>query len=620
MKNRAYFVKDSKSEYSVLIPSVPTQSECFAACEFTLFFERATGIKLPVVTEGVYIVGEKYFSIGDTELFRNSGIKLPSGKLSADGCKVVTVGRNVFMNAPGESGKIYAVYEFMSAAFNFCVYAQDEIYIEKKTELAFFPINLTSIPSFSGRDVHNYVLFNDSLFATRLRLNGVRTSFTEEQGSGSAWSKKLWAHTTFMILPPDVYKEEHPLWYSDDGTQLCFAKALDKTQEGRAMFSQFVYNLKRFIEAEPSARYFMIGQEDIGTTCKRDISVAANRRYGGENENCSGTLVVFVNKVARSIRQWLKKEYPARAETVKLVIFAYQKTLLPPVTFCPETNSYRFVKEVVPEKNVVVRFAPLSNAYSRDFLDEQMNPSARMALLGWSALGARISVWNYDIGFGAYEFPMYNLHVLQSNYRIFRKFGVEDLLVQGARDTGATPLWALRNFLHARLLWNAEADVQTLIEDFCAHYFGNRAKQMTEYIDFVNAHYKIIEVTKDYVAYAGAWESRDSAIPKFYPKEFLIAALDLFKKMYDGLHPVKDEKIIRRIKAEELSPRFMLLFLYRQDYSLHERREMIESFARDARELGLLHYREDKQDPAQFLYSIDQVTAQWLDETALSSK
>lgn len=620
MENRGYFIKDRKTEYSVLLPASPTKSERFAAAELALFFERSSGINISIVTEDRYKEGNKYFSVGDTRLFKNSSIRLSAGKLSTDGCKVVTVGQNVFLNASCESGKIYAVYEFLSVAFNFCVYAQDEIYIEKKTDLAFFPINLTSIPSFSGRDVHNYVLFNDPLFATRLRLNGVRTPFTEEQGEGSAWSKKLWAHTTFMILPPDIYKEEHPLWYSDDGTQLCFAKALDKTKEGRAMFAQFVHNLKEFITAEHSARYFMIGQEDIGTTCKRDISVAANRRYGGENANCSGTLVVFVNKVARSIRKWLKSEFPARADTVKLVIFAYQKTMLPPVTFCPETNSYRFVKEVIPEKNVVVRFAPLSNAYSRDFLDERMNPSARIALLGWSALGAQISVWNYDIGFGAYEFPMYNLHVLQSNYRIFQKFGVVDLLVQGARETAATPLCALRNFLHARLLWDAGADVHALIVDFCEHYFGSLAKQMMEYIEFVNAHYKIMEVTKGYVAYAGAWESRDSAIPKFYPKEFLIAALNLFGKMYADLDSVKDEKIMRRIKAEELSPRFMLLFLYRQDYLPHERREMIESFAKDAHEQGLLHYREDKQDPTKFLYSIDQVTSQWLDEIVSSSK
>ena len=90
--------------------------------------------------------------------------------------------------------------------------------------------------------------------------------------------------------------------------------------------------------------------------------------------------------------------------------------------------------------------------------------------------------------------------------------------------------------------------------------------------------------------------------------------------MYADLDSVKDEKIMRRIKAEELSPRFMLLFLYRQDYLPHERREMIESFAKDAHEQGLLHYREDKQDPTKFLYSIDQVTSQWLDEIVSSSK
>ena len=609
-------VKDGTTEYSILLPESPTASEQFASQELGNFFEQATGISLKIVRDDDSISSDgKYLSIGQTSLFRESGAKINAAELSDDGFKLITYKNSVLMNGAGESGKLYAAYEFLRQQFNYRVYAADEIYINTVSDCKLKNFNLTVIPDFQGRDVHNYTYFYDNTFATRMRLNGVRTSFLPSQGNGSAWASDLWDHTTFRILPPSQYGS-HTSWYSPDKTQLCFSNALEDTEDGKLMFQTFVDNLKVFIENEPNAKYFMIGQEDKGTTCTCLKCQENNIRYGGENANCSGTLIVFMNKVAKAIKAWLQEEYPERADIVKLVTFAYQRTQQPPVTWNAETGEYEFVPEVVPDDNVVVRLAPLASVYSKDFLDEEANGPIREALLGWSAIGAQLSIWNYHIGFGAYLYPMYNFQTIAENYKILREHGVVDVLDQGARDTAATPFEPLRNFLHAELLWDADLDVNELTDEFMQHYFKEAAPYMQEYLDLVNANYKLMEETRGYLAYAGSDESSRMARAEFYPKRYLSRIMEIFDKAYAAIGQIEDEderNIVReRVETESLSPRFMLLDLYSYYYNDSQLRTMIEEFRDDSARLGLLHYREDVSNPSEYKYSINIKADEWL--------
>lgn len=583
-------------KYQILLSNNPTDSERFAAGELAYFIKQATGEELLITTE---ISGDKYLSLGNTALFEKSGEVLLKEKLGTDGVRVFTKDGHAFINALSESGKIYATYEFLKAQFGFETYAPDEIYFKKTDDFVLKDMDITSKPDFDGRDVHNFSVFHDPVYSLRLRANGVRTFFEKEHGEGSVWSKLYWCHTTFMLLPPDKYAENHPEWYTENKLQLCLATALEDTDEGRGMYATFLDNFKQAIAAEPTAKYFIVGQEDVGYACEREKSKALYKKYGGEKEASSSVLILFINRVAKDIKAWLKETDEKRADYVKIVVFAYQKTQQPPVTKRKDTGEYVFAPEVKPEENVIVRFAPLASVYSKDFLDEEYNAPSRESILGWSALGAKLSVWNYDVGFGAYEYPLYNWHVIEENYRIFKLYGVEDVLVQGPCDSGATPFLAMRNYVHAKLLWDTSLSLDMLVRDFMAHYFKDAAKYLYQYYELTNAHFKQMEITKSYLAFAGPWESTDVAIPKYYPRSFLDESLKLFKKAKAAAMKITDEKtreqVLRRVRTEELSPRFMLFDLYRRDFDKKELDGMIKEFVCDAKELGLNKFKEGKE-------------------------
>ena len=170
--------------------------------------------------------------------------------------------------------------------------------------------------------------------------------------------------------------------------------------------------------------------------------------------------------------------------------------------------------------------------------------------------------------------------------------------------------------MHAELLWDADLDVNELIDEFMEHYFKAAAPYMREYLDLVNANYKLMEQTRGYLAYAGSDESARMARAEFYPKRYLDRILDIFDRAYAAIEQIEDEDeralVLERVETESLSPRFILLDLYSYYYNDSQLRTMIEEFRDDAERFGLTHYREDVQNPSEYKHTIKQKTDEWL--------
>ena len=168
--------------------------------------------------------------------------------------------------------------------------------------------------------------------------------------------------------------------------------------------------------------------------------------------------------------------------------------------------------------------------------------------------------------------------------------------MQGPCDSPATPFLAMRNYVHSRLLWDTSLSVEDLVKEFIEHYFKDAGKYIYQYYEYTNAYYKTMEITNGFLAYAGIWESADVSIPKYYKKDFLENCLKIFEKAKISAMSIADtqvrDKVLERVKREELAPRFMMLDLYRRDFDKKKCDEMIKAFVKDAEELGLKAYRE----------------------------
>ena len=573
------------TEYRILYPDKATATERRAAEELARFIGH--GIRAVPDGGAPFDPEEPVISVGDTSVFRASRADL-SG-VEADGYIVRTYGRTVVIAAKRQSGILNGAYGFLRAVWGFKTYAPDEFGTSDAEDMSFGALDILDNPDFIGRDAH----FKETMegiypfYASRMRLNGVRSVFAEGEGEGCAWCKRLWAHTQFRLLPKEKYFAQHPEWYSADGTTLCWTN-----EEARRELTE---NLKKEILACPGAVFFSVAQEDGATRCECDSCKASDAAYGGT----AGTMMRFVNAVAADIEEWLKEAAPGRQ--VYLVTFAYQNTLNAPVR--EENGAFVPVHpSVVARENVVVRLAPLYNCFSHDVMTSPCNRQFRNALLGWHAVAKHLAVWSYCTGFGCYMVPFGNFETMQPVYRLYKRFGFIDVLDQGPSDTQGTNLAWLRIFLQAELLWDTDADFEGLISEFCEHFYKAAAPHMLQYISAIRNRYVEIEKylaeigesfhARPSTRFSSLWEQGD-----FWPKKFVYGLLGILQKAEEAAQTIGDDaarqKVLFRIRTESLTPRYMQINFYGYGEDKNKVERWIEDFEKDAAACGLTHYREN---------------------------
>ena len=248
-------VKSGQSDYKILLSNQATDTEKYASGELVSFFEQATGVTLPIVTDATDVdKNGKYLSIGDTKLFEESGMDVSVSELGDDGFKIQTYGNSVVMNGAQEGGKLYAVYDFMEEQIGFETYAADEIYVDTFSDRKLKDFAVTEVPDFAGRDVHDIAYGNNATFAARKRLRGVTTAFSAAQGNGSVWSRTLWCHSTHILLRPSLHQTTHPEWFGDNGTDICYGLGIEDSENGELMRQKVFESLKYYIELQPNAK------------------------------------------------------------------------------------------------------------------------------------------------------------------------------------------------------------------------------------------------------------------------------------------------------------------------------------------------------------------------------
>ena len=112
-KTNIEIVDGGKTEYKVVVPVGASDFVTTAASELVNFVKEATGATLPVVTDGEeFSASEKVISLGNTTVFKGSGVKLTE-KLRETGYVMKRKGNTLVINAKDDNGVISAVYDML---------------------------------------------------------------------------------------------------------------------------------------------------------------------------------------------------------------------------------------------------------------------------------------------------------------------------------------------------------------------------------------------------------------------------------------------------------------------------------------------------------------------------
>lgn len=554
-------VEKGKSDYKILLPKNANDFEEDAAKELQYFFREATGISLPIETEGeVFISGTKYLSIGNTSLRDACGTSFDYDTLGYNGYKIDTYNQSVIMSGFGKQGTLYAVYEFLHQAFNWETYGPDCIVYDKGVkELALSDYNITDVPDIPWRQVTSGLL-TDMTYSRRLRYNNVNEIMGYPGG---------WCHNTFHAVKPEIYLAEHPDWYARDKEGNIIGGELVSSQIGNGqicytcddpeLLEVAANSLIAWLEESPDVENIMFSHQDTNDWCECADCTESYLKYGTH----AAAVIQFVNKLRRKLDPWCEET----GRNIVLSFFAYLQTEDAPVKL--ENGKYVPIDEtVVCDDGVGVMYAPIGADYSKSFSDPS-NSAEYNNFSKWGVLSNKLYLWSYQTDFHSYLCPYNTFNSMQSIYKLAylnNTFWILDQ--QQSYQNNCTAFNILKYYLASKLAWNVNVDLNELIDNFFENYFGLASKPMRQLFEELRARFSYIENDLNITMYIYVTlENKD-----FWPEGLLVQWLDYIEDAYKAIEAIKETDedtyylIKDRLLLEGISYRYLLIDLYGKTY------------------------------------------------------
>ena len=576
--------KDSKSDYVIVIAEGENNEDIlFAVDELRQNFFKATGATLQTKTDAEisYSTSSTILSIGENALLETAGVTYDKNELGPSGYVVQTKGNSVFMVGTTANASIYAVYGWLSEQFDYEYYSIGETYIEKDlVEEKLLNVNIKEKPDFDYRLTNYGEAWFDRTVAHRSRYNP----------SGDLWVtfNNVQYHTSFDIVPPETYMEEHPDWYARSGEQLCF------TRDPDGLLEVVVERMKQGFAEFPERNIATFTQQDHNSWCDCESCTEAYEYYGTN----SAVYLKFVNRVAEEVSEWARETYNGRE--VLIAMFAYQKTEDAPVA--ETANGYAPMhgdEELRLHKNVALFYAPIYASYYYTFNDKQ-NLQEATTLEKWNVLAENLFVWMYGANFRIYIAPYNNFNSMQENYRYLYDKGSKYIFDQQQfNQVSGTDWYKLKAYVSSNLQWQIDQDQTTLINNFFTHYYKDASATMKRLFDEENTWFAHLA---EHEGYDGSVGYTYSMLLKenFWPRGLLEGWLALIDQAYKDIEPLKisnpslHAELTNRIKLESITFRFMQVEMYSVFYSEAQVKEMKDSLKADTLALGVRQYNEQE--------------------------
>ena len=548
--------ENGKTDYVIVVPESNPWAVNYARTELQSFFTQSTGATLPVTADtGLsFNADKKYISLGDTTVYQGSNMNLTVEEYDEDGYHIKRFGNTIIIAGAETNGTMYGIYDFLYYNLGVKMWANEEITVPEHQKVYVKDFDLKSVPDISNRALGIWYQRYPEALEYRLKLN---------HNNGKNWI--AWCHTSFELLPPSTYQKAHPDWYfpyyanaEKTPQQLCFTNA--------EMKEELIKVLKAKVEAS-SVKYglLQIGQEDNTAFCDCDSCMVEIEKYG-----YGGLFMRFMNEVADIMNPWVEETYQGE-RTIKWIMFAYGKTVPAPVTQSADGTYTPVDDSVIAHENVGVMIAPLGSDWSHSLVDGEHNEKTKASIEGWLAIKPEFYVYTYNVVFDNHMIFMDHWSWVKESYQIFEQINAQFIFDQSASHC-AMPFFELSNYVRSQLLWDLNTDVEGAIDDFMAAYYKAAAPKVKEYFDLARTRYKIIEQEMNargekfwlpsYVRYDSALLSTE-----YWPKEWLLNGIKIYDEALALCEQIEDptdrENAIKRVKAERLSPIYLLMQLHR---------------------------------------------------------
>ncbi len=594
-------VENGQSQYSIVIPKMAGECITFAAEELKNYIDEVTGSNMSIVADDVASASNgKYISLGDTTLLQASGITFDYSTLNYDGFFVKTVDDDLYINGAVVGGTLNGVYDFLEKYVGVKFLTTNYTYLPDTDSITLYKANYVESPDFALRDYYANQTMGNKLYAARMRLNskyGATPTKYGENGSNAYVNGD--GHNLLgevdPLVPYSVYGAAHSDWYYKNGAELCYTNGItDDDKFDSEDTNSLVYNIieiaKEKILANPSARYFMMGQPDNGEWCNCNRCTASLERNGQR----SGTLVIFMNAIAEQIENWMIEEGIDR--DIMFITFAYWKTLDAPAELV-DGEWVPYNENVIARDNVAIKLAHMTCTY-HDLNQGDVcskNQTADNLFQSWSTITDTLLVWDYCTNFTQHFFWYPSFNSIARNLQYYRDLGVVEVMTQGAPHVGNYYQGHLYGYLYSKLMWDCDQDVNKLIDEFNYYYFGAESSEVVDdFVDLMFYHYATLG--DDY--HNELYDSMNFLNFDNYPIGFLEKAERMLEteiaavETREGITDAERVELISHLKQVLLHPKYMILHNYDAYYDVAGKKAYAADVLGIIDELGIGYYGE----------------------------
>ncbi len=497
------------------------------------YLNEITGKSFPVSTSG------------DTGIiFRLSY----SDEIPDNGYVIETKENEVLITGSGTRGVIHGVYAFLEKYCGCDWYTSTLISVPENAGLTIPAGEKTEyVPYFEYTDT-DWVSPCDVEYSVANGLNGSPYRIIPAELGGNVTYISNFAHTlTTEFCASATYFEEYPEFFALHGglrtpDQLCLTN--------EKVFEVVLGEVKMLLEQkhnpDESLQIISLTQHDNKHMCQ----CSDCKKIDDENGSHSGTMINFVNRIAREIKAM-------GYDNVAIDTFAYQYTRQAP-------------SQVVPEDNVIVRLCTIECCFAHALNDGSCSENAALMadLSAWSKICDRIYVWDYTTNYANTLGIFPDFGVLQKNIQTFYENNVVGLYEEGNyyMEFCDGEFGELRSYLLSKLMQNPYIDYSAYMNEFLEAYYGSGWESIREFIDMTvespvedGEHLMIYSAMSDTLGFTDAdvtaadalWENARAAVESEQFRKNVERSEICWRiwKAYNGYDRQDHEKLIEDVRA-----------------------------------------------------------------------
>jgi hypothetical protein len=432
------FFRIASPEYSIVVGQHADTNTLKAAAEMQKYLSMITGSQMQI-TDSPTPEGKSLY-IGKEWLVEKPQFQQLL-KLNSDGYCLFSENGNFYLAGKNPIGDVYAVYALLQDYAGCFWFGGGETLIPENTGLSLPEINHFTQPDFAFRHPH-FPDKDNPAFSLPNRIQPMDN-----------WG--MFVHTFHKLMPPDVYFEQHPEYYSlvngkriRDG-QLCLSNP--------ELIHLLTENVGNEMMKKPACKYWSVSQNDCINYCECEQCQALYDKFG----SISGAYVDMANKIAR--------RFPDKT----ISTLAYQFTRSAPTAIVPDGNVNIMFCSIECNRSHPLETDPRSSDFVKDLQD-------------WTSLTHNVFMWDYVVQFKTFTCPFPNFSVLQPNIQLFHKYKIPMMFQQGSGSSWSD-FSLYKQSLISRLLWDVNLDEPAYRKRFFDAYYGKASPVMLSYFSKVQS-------------------------------------------------------------------------------------------------------------------------------------